>query len=120
MSGAIKKATGLTGMLPSANAHHTLTALYGKILRALSKMPSDASYRKYTEQIVNDRLRHVQSNKEVSAVEAAIGSGQAEELILQAEKELILARKMLGWKPWESLIKQAPATQWQWPPAERK
>lgn len=48
-------------MLPSANAHHTLTALYGKILRALSKMPSDASYRKYTEQIVNDRLKHVQT-----------------------------------------------------------
>jgi NADH dehydrogenase (ubiquinone) 1 alpha subcomplex subunit 5 len=101
-------------------------------------MPQDAAYRKYTEQIVNDRLKAVQNsvssyspernftiptsfqNKDVKGLEKAIGNGQAEELILQAEKELILARKMLGWKAWEPLIKQAPATQWQWPPAERK
>jgi hypothetical protein len=43
------------------NPHYTLTALYGKILRALAKMPQDAGYRKYTEQIVNDRLKVVQS-----------------------------------------------------------
>lgn len=59
-------------------------------------------------------------HKDVTALEKAISNGQAEELILQAEKELILARKMLGWKPWESLVRQAPPTQWQWPPAERK
>lgn len=58
--------------------------------------------------------------KSVKALEDAIGNGQAEELILQADKELILARRMLGWKAWEPLIKQAPSTQWQWPPAERK
>jgi NADH dehydrogenase (ubiquinone) 1 alpha subcomplex subunit 5 len=59
-------------------------------------------------------------HKDVKSLEAAIGNGQAEELVLQAEKELILARKMLGWKPWEPLVKQPPPTQWQWPPAERK
>jgi NADH dehydrogenase (ubiquinone) 1 alpha subcomplex subunit 5 len=125
-------------MKVSPNPHYTLTALYGKILRALAKMPQDASYRKYTEQIVNDRLKAVQTvslahcsidvcswlihfqNKDVKGLEVAIANGQAEELILQAEKELILARKMLGWKGWEPLVKQAPAIQWQWPPAERK
>ena len=59
-------------------------------------------------------------NKDVKALEKAIGCGQAEELILQAEKELMLARKMLGWKPWDSLVKKAPSNQWQWPPAEKK
>lgn len=54
------------------------------------------------------------------SLEKAVGSGQAEELILQAEKELILTRKMLGWKAWEPLVRAAPATQWQWPPAEKK
>ena len=51
----------MTGLAVSPNPHYTLTALYGKILRALAKMPQDASYRKYTEQIVNDRLKAVQT-----------------------------------------------------------
>jgi hypothetical protein len=50
----------LTGLKVHNNPHYTLTAIYGKILRAIAKMPQDASYRKYTEQIVNDRLRAVQ------------------------------------------------------------
>lgn len=55
---------------------------------------------------------------EVQDLEERIGCGQAEELIFQAESELSLARKMLNWKPWESLIAQAPKGQWDWPPAK--
>ena len=32
----------------------------------------------------------------------------------------MLARKMLGWKPWEALVKPIPAKQWDWPPAQLK
>lgn len=56
--------------------------------------------------------------KDVETLEKTINNGQAEELILQAERELVLARKMLGWKPWEPLVRQPPPTQWQWPPTE--
>lgn len=52
--------TGLVGLAVAANAHHTLNALYGKILRTLQKMP-DCPYKKYTEQIVRDRTCVVQS-----------------------------------------------------------
>lgn len=43
----------------STNPHHTLGALYGKILRAVAKMPQDAAYRKYTEQLVQQRAKAV-------------------------------------------------------------
>ncbi|XP_054730313.1 NADH dehydrogenase [ubiquinone] 1 alpha subcomplex subunit 5 [Anastrepha obliqua] len=115
---AAKVTTGLTGLAVASNPHHTLGALYGKILRALSKMPQDASYRKYTEKVVQNRLKAVDTHKDVTALEKEIASGQVEELIVQAENELILARKMLGWKPWESLVKPQPPKQWTWPPAK--
>ncbi|KAH8239921.1 hypothetical protein KR032_009352 [Drosophila birchii] len=112
------QSTGLTGLAVSTNPHHTLSALYGKILRAVSKMPQEASYRKYTEQLVKQRADAVAKNKDIAALEKAVGCGQVEELIVQAENELVLARKMLGWKPWEKLVQPAPAKQWDWPPAQ--
>ncbi|KAH8323682.1 hypothetical protein KR067_002206 [Drosophila pandora] len=112
------QSTGLTGLAVSTNPHHTLAALYCKILRAVGKMPQESSYRKYTEQLVNERANALNNNKSIPDLERAVGCGQVEELIVQAENELVLARKMLGWKPWEKLVQQAPPKQWDWPPAQ--
>ncbi|KAJ3642353.1 hypothetical protein Zmor_025148 [Zophobas morio] len=118
MAGAIKKTTGLTGLAVAKHPHHTLGVLYGKILRTLQKMPEEAAYRKYTEEIICERAEVLKRNSSVEGVEKQIKCGQVEELIVQAENELILARKMLTWKPWEPLLKEAPANQWVWPPAK--
>lgn len=55
------QATGLTGLAVANNPHHTLTVLYGKVLRALQKMPSSAAYRKYTEELINERAQIVKN-----------------------------------------------------------
>ncbi|XP_050733303.1 NADH dehydrogenase [ubiquinone] 1 alpha subcomplex subunit 5-like [Eriocheir sinensis] len=110
-----KLTTGLTGLAVATHPHHMLGVLYGKILRCLQKMPSDAAYRKYTEQIVTERYNYVKTETDVNKLEKAIDSGQLEEVIKQAENELSLARKMLDWKPWEPLQQEPPQGQWKWP-----
>ncbi|XP_037036352.1 NADH dehydrogenase [ubiquinone] 1 alpha subcomplex subunit 5 [Bradysia coprophila] len=120
MAEFIKATTGLTRLVVSKNPHHTLTSLYGKTLRALAKMPPTAAYRIHTEKIITERARIVANNQNVGDVENKINCGQIEEVIVQAENELLLARKMLGWKPWEPLATAAPPQQWDWPPAQIK
>ncbi|XP_014679788.1 PREDICTED: NADH dehydrogenase [ubiquinone] 1 alpha subcomplex subunit 5-like isoform X2 [Priapulus caudatus] len=92
-----------------------LTVLYNKILRSLGKIPQDAPYRCNTEQIVKERFQHVKTELDPVKLEQKIGCGQLEEVIKQAENELLLSRQMAHWKPWEPLLKEAPKNQWKWP-----
>ncbi|XP_054715505.1 NADH dehydrogenase [ubiquinone] 1 alpha subcomplex subunit 5-like [Uloborus diversus] len=115
MASALKKCTQLTGLAVAKHPHHTLTSYYNKILRALENIPKDAAYRQHTSKIVEERLAIVSSEPDIGKLEEKINCGQVEELILQAEKELMLARKMTSWKAWEPLQKEAPLNQWKWP-----
>ena len=118
MAGIVTKVTtGLTGMKVAPHPAATLKALYGKILRAVSKMPQDAAYRKYTEELVRNRAAVVEKyGNDWKKVEQEINCGQIEELIIQAENELSLARNMMTWKPWEPLVTKPGPEQWKWPP----
>ncbi|XP_012368610.1 NADH dehydrogenase [ubiquinone] 1 alpha subcomplex subunit 5-like [Octodon degus] len=53
---------------------------------------------------------------DVKKLEGRLQLGQVEEVILQAESEPNLARKMMQWKPWEPLVvEEPPANQWKRP-----
>ncbi|XP_036615758.1 NADH dehydrogenase [ubiquinone] 1 alpha subcomplex subunit 5 [Trichosurus vulpecula] len=115
MAGVLKKTTGLVGLAVCETPRERLRLLYSKILDALEFMPANAAYRKYTEQITNERLNMVKEETDLQKLEDKLQAGQLEEVILQAENELSLARKMLTWKPWEPLVEEPPANQWKWP-----
>ncbi|XP_074049905.1 NADH dehydrogenase [ubiquinone] 1 alpha subcomplex subunit 5 [Macrotis lagotis] len=115
MAGLLKKTTGLVGLAVSETPRERLKLLYTKILDVLELIPSNAAYRKYTEQITNERLNLVKEETDLQKLEDKLQAGQLEEVILQAENELSLARKMLTWKPWEPLVEEPPANQWKWP-----
>uniref|UniRef100_A0A1B6CSI1 NADH dehydrogenase [ubiquinone] 1 alpha subcomplex subunit 5 n=1 Tax=Clastoptera arizonana TaxID=38151 RepID=A0A1B6CSI1_9HEMI len=114
----LKKTTGLTGLLVAKNPRHELGVLYTKILRCLEKMPESAAYRKHTAEITTKRQDIINKADNIAEIEKQIDCGQIEEVIIQAENELRLARKMLTWKPWEPLLREPPPNQWTWPPVK--
>ncbi|KAG0418834.1 hypothetical protein HPB47_004560 [Ixodes persulcatus] len=83
MAGVLKKTTGLTGLAVAKNPHYSLSILYTKLLRALQGIPESAAYRRYTEEIVKERMALVESEKDVAKLEAKIGAGQIEQVIRQ-------------------------------------
>lgn len=115
MAGVLKRATGLTGLKVVESPHKTLAVIYDKILRTCEKMPEEAVYRKSVTAQTQERLNIVKSDHTVAGIETKINCGQAEEIVLQAQRELSLARKMLMWKPWEPLVEEPPKNQWKWP-----
>ena len=111
----LKESTRLTGLAVSTNPHHSLNVLYDKILKSLEKMPDTAAYKVHTKTLVEERLNLVKTVQDPVELEKRINSGQIEEVIKEAENELILSRKMNDWKPWEALIAEPPKDQWKWP-----
>ncbi|CAF2857951.1 unnamed protein product [Rotaria sp. Silwood2] len=111
----LKATTNLTGLTVCKDPHYALKLLYGKILRDLKSIPETSAYRKYTEDIVNSRLEHVENESNIARLERKINCGQIEEVIVQAENELMCVRRMALNHVWEPLVAQAPANQWKRP-----
>ena len=107
-----------TGTILNCDKTHKaygIIVFFSKNLRALAKMPVDYPYRKHTESLINERVAAMKESSTIEEAEKRIGMGQIEEVIIQAENELMLARNILEWKAWEPLSEQAPANQWKWP-----
>uniref|UniRef100_A0A5S6R385 NADH dehydrogenase [ubiquinone] 1 alpha subcomplex subunit 5 n=1 Tax=Trichuris muris TaxID=70415 RepID=A0A5S6R385_TRIMR len=116
MSFAVKKlTTGLTGIHVVQNPAKHLRIIYGRILKALQKMPESSEYRKSTEATILDRLQMIEAEPNPEKLEEKFAIGQLEEVILQAELELNLTRTMLRYAPWEPLVVKPADNQWSWP-----
>lgn len=48
-------------MFVNEHPHHTLKVVYGRILRSLQQIPATAAYRRYTEEVIVQRLNLVEN-----------------------------------------------------------
>ncbi|XP_058810248.1 probable NADH dehydrogenase [ubiquinone] 1 alpha subcomplex subunit 5, partial [Phymastichus coffea] len=112
----VKHTTTLTGLHIDKNPRRSLSILYGKLIRALQKLPTSYQYRQFTETLIKNRASIVTNMNSIEEIEEKINSGKIEDLCLQAEKELQLVRNILEWKCWESPINRVVVNQWSWPP----
>uniref|UniRef100_A0A2R8MFE4 NADH dehydrogenase [ubiquinone] 1 alpha subcomplex subunit 5 n=1 Tax=Callithrix jacchus TaxID=9483 RepID=A0A2R8MFE4_CALJA len=80
MAGVLKKTTGLVGLAVCNTPHERLRILilYTKILDVLEDIPKNAAYRKYTEQIINEKLAMVKGEPDVQKLEDQLQGGQLE------------------------------------------
>lgn len=92
--GLLKKTTDFVGLAVCENPHERLRILYTKSLDVLEQIPKNAAYRKYTKQITNKKLSMVKIESDDKKLDQLQG-GQLEEVIIQVENELSLARKMI-------------------------
>jgi len=110
-----KKTTGLTGLFVNEHPHHSLSVIYGRLLRSLNQLPADYIYRIKTEELVKQRLALVESEPDPEKLEEKIGMGQLEEVIECAEYELETVRSILEYRAWEPLVEKPEPNQWKWP-----
>lgn len=91
--------TGLTGIHQHPNPRPALISLYNIALENLKQdFPSHSVYRQATEGFTKKRLAIVESTEVVEEIENKIGNGLIEELIIQANDEIELAKKLADWK----------------------
>ena len=66
-------------------------------------MPDAYGYKTLCFEFTKFRMKQVDENLSVRAIEEKISAGLVEELIYQAHNEIKLLRIMKNWKPWEYL-----------------
>lgn len=105
--------TGLAGVLTHPNPRPVLIEIYKSTLNYLDdQFPAESVYKKSTSNFTKKRLEIVEEHQEIDKIESAIGNGLIEELLIQANDELELAKKMVQWKAWEELEEKPLEDQW--------
>uniref|UniRef100_A0A3N7HV57 Uncharacterized protein n=1 Tax=Populus trichocarpa TaxID=3694 RepID=A0A3N7HV57_POPTR len=92
----VKQTTGIVGLDVVPNARAVLINLYTKTLKEIKAVPEDEGYRKAVETFTKHRLTVCEEEEEWEKIEERIGCGQVEELIEEAQDELKLIGKMIG------------------------
>ena len=103
--GALKLTTGIAYMDVEPFPRMKLMKLYYLALQELKDLPDNYGYKFLSQELTRFRMRTVDENMSVRAIEDKIAAGLIEELIFQAHNEIKLLRIMKNWKPWEYLTR---------------
>ncbi|KAL6680605.1 hypothetical protein CA7LBN_002915 [Candidozyma auris] len=105
--------TGLAGLYQHPNPRPALISLYNYTLNYLQKnFPEHSVYRQSVEAMTKSRLKIVEENEIKEVIENKIGGGLIEEIVVQANDELALAKDLSSLKAWEELEEKPLDDQW--------
>lgn len=105
--------TGITGLYQHPNPRPALISLYKHTLQVLDQQfPKDSIYKQSVEALTKNRLKVVEENEITEKIEAQIGGGLIEEIVIQAHDELTLAKELAKLKVWEELEEKPLEDQW--------
>lgn len=105
--------TGIAGLYQHPNPRPALVSLYNYTLKVLlNDFPADSVYRQSVEQMTKNRLKIVEDNEITEVIENQIGGGLIEEIVIQANDELTLAKELAKLKVWEELEEKPLEDQW--------
>ena len=107
--GPLKLSTGIAFLDVEPFPRMKLMKLYYLILQEVSELPDEYGYKYYCREQTRWRMKMVDENMSIRAIEEKVAVGLVEELIYAAHNELKLLRIMKAWKPWEVYMKDSDA-----------
>ena len=105
--GPLKLSTGLAFLDVEPFPRMKLMKLYYLILQEVADLPDEYGYKFYAREQTRWRMKVVDENMSIRAIEEKIAGGLVEELIVGAHNEVKLLRIMQKWRPWEMYNKNA-------------
>ncbi len=104
--GPLKLSTGIAHLDVEPFPRMKLMKLYYLTLEELKDLPDKYGYKFLSQELTRFRMKVVDENRSIRAIEEKVAAGMVEELIYQAHNELKLIRIMKSWKPWEYLFSE--------------
>lgn len=121
-----RKTTGIAGLPPHPKPKDALSEIYGETLKILADFPAESTYRQSTEALIKSRLTQLERQTNESLLKpinssinedpfgriGGMGAMPIERVLVVAQDELNLAKKMLEWRAWEPLEEKPRPDQW--------
>ena len=102
--GPLKLSTGIAFLDVEPFPRMKLMKLYYLALQEINELPDEYNYKILSREMTRYRMKVVDENESIRAIEEQIGYGMIEELIMAAHNEVKLLRLMKNWQPWDFLF----------------
>lgn len=105
--GPLKLSTGIAFLDVEPFPRMKLMKLYYLALQEINELPDEYQYKILSRELTRFRMKVVDENESIRAIEEKIGYGMIEELVAAAHNEVKLLRLMKNWQPWDFLFENS-------------